>query len=249
MMAPATARFIPLSLVGFALVVLCGMFAALSGFGSRWGWWHFSTGFTLLKWSAIGALAAMVIAAAGALVPALGGGRYLAVTAITVVLGLAIAGVPWSWLREVKRLPTIHDITTDTDDPPQFRAVLEQRKDAVNPAEYGGRSIAEQQRRAYPDVKHLLLPAPPDEAFDRALAAVRKMGWLIVVSDQREGRIEATDTTFWFGFKDDVVVRIRQEGSGSRVDVRSLSRVGKSDVGTNARRIEKYLTTLQRIFP
>ena len=78
---------------------------------------------------------------------------------------------------------------------------------------------------------------PPDRAFEPALSAAREMGWEIVDAASKDGRIEATDTTFWFGFKDDVVIRITPTPEGSRIDVRSLSRVGRSDVGTNAKRI------------
>jgi uncharacterized protein (DUF1499 family) len=91
----------------------------------------------------------------------------------------------------------------------------------------------------------LHLDAPPAQAFDRALAAARAMGWEIVASDPAQGRIEATATTFWFGFKDDIVVRIAAESAGSRLDVRSLSRIGKSDVGANARRIRDYLAKVK----
>jgi uncharacterized protein (DUF1499 family) len=91
----------------------------------------------------------------------------------------------------------------------------------------------------------LHLDAPPAQAFDRALAAARAMSWEIVASDPAQGRIEATATTFWFGFKDDIVVRIAAEGAGSRLDVRSLSRIGKSDVGANARRIRDYLAKVK----
>ena len=89
-----------------------------------------------------------------------------------------------------------------------------------------------------------MLAVPTDKAFDRALAAARAMGLEIVANSPAEGRIEATATTFWFGFKDDVVVRIVPDRQGSRVDVRSVSRVGRSDVGTNARRIRAYLQKL-----
>ena len=81
---------------------------------------------------------------------------------------------------------------------------------------------------------------PPDAAFERALSAVHALGWELVADDTGAGRIEATDTTFWYGFKDDVVVRIRPDGGGSRIDVRSKSRVGRSDVGANAARIRAY---------
>ena len=81
----------------------------------------------------------------------------------------------------------------------------------------------------------------PDQAFDRALAVAQDLEWRIVTADKAAGRIEATDTTRWFGFEDDVVVRLTPWGSGTRVDVRSVSRVGGGDAGTNARRIRDYL--------
>jgi uncharacterized protein (DUF1499 family) len=148
-------------------------------------------------------------------------------------------------MDQAKRVPPIHDITTDTDRPPEFVAVLPRRADAPNGVEYEGAEIARQQREAYPDIGPLRLPLAPGEAFARALAAARASGWEIVGADSAAGRIEATATTAWFGFKDDVVVRIAPEEGGSRVDVRSVSRVGKSDVGANAERIRKYLARLR----
>ena len=88
------------------------------------------------------------------------------------------------------------------------------------------------------------MDATPADAFKRALQAARDMGWEIVAADAAAGRIEATDTTFWFGFKDDVVIRVEADGAGSRVDLRSVSRVGVGDVGANAARIRAYLRTL-----
>jgi uncharacterized protein (DUF1499 family) len=105
--------------------------------------------------------------------------------------------------------------------------------------------LATQQREGYPDIEPLTMPLPPDRVFNRALDVAQRLGWEIVATDQTGGRIEATDTTRWFGFKDDVAVRITPWGSGTRVDVRSVSRVGRSDVGTNARRIREFLEALQ----
>ena len=110
---------------------------------------------------------------------------------------------------------------------------------------YGGPAIAAQQKKAYPDLKPAVLGVPPAQAFDRAVDAAKKQGWEIVAAVPAAGRIEATDTTRWFGFKDDVVIRVRPEGAGSRVDVRSVSRVGRGDVGTNARRIRGFLDALR----
>jgi uncharacterized protein (DUF1499 family) len=233
---------------GLALAVLAGIAAAVAGLGSRWGWWYFTTGFMILRWSAIAGAVAAVISLAGGIISRPGtrrSGFYLAVGGI--VIGLAVAGIPWSWMRTAQQLPRIHDITTDPANPPLFVKVLPLRKDAPNPAEYGGPNIAAQQAAAYPDVGPLLLPAPPNAVFEKALKAVRKSGWQIVDANAAEGRIEATATTLWFGFKDDVVVRITPVRGGSRVDVRSVSRVGLSDVGTNARRIRAYLHDLSRM--
>lgn len=92
-----------------------------------------------------------------------------------------------------------------------------------------------------------MLSIPSDKAFEQALAAARKMSWVIVDANAAEGRIEATDTTFWFGFKDDIAIRVIPADKGSRVDIRSVSRVGKSDVGMNAKRIRKYMKELKQM--
>ena len=123
-----------------------------------------------------------------------------------------------------------------------FEAILPLRADA---AMYAGEETAAQQRGAYPEIKPQVLSVPPDEAFERALAVTREMGWEIVAAEKSEGRIEATDTTFWFGFKDDVVIRIQPVEAGSRMDVRSASRVGVGDLGVNAARIRRFLERLQ----
>jgi uncharacterized protein (DUF1499 family) len=105
--------------------------------------------------------------------------------------------------------------------------------------------VAELQRKAYPDIRPLELPVPPQQAFSKALAAAEAMGWEIVAQDPAAGRIEAVATTLWFDFKDDVVIRVAEAGRGSRIDIRSKSRVGRSDIGTNARRIRAYLERLK----
>ena len=165
--------------------------------------------------------------------------------AFALLLGLATAYVPWNGVKTARSLPFIHDITTDTENPPPFVAILPLRADAPNPPEYAGEEVAAQQREGYPDLKPLTLSKPVGEAFEQALEAARGMGWVIVASEAGEGRIEATDTTFWFGFKDDVVIRIVEAAGGSRLDVRSKSRVGRSDVGANAARIRKFLSALE----
>jgi len=104
--------------------------------------------------------------------------------------------------------------------------------------------VAAQQQQAYPDLKPKVLSLPPAEAVQKSIDAARSLGWQIAGSDTAAGRIEATDTTGWFGFKDDVVIRVRPQAQGSRVDVRSASRVGRSDIGKNAERIREFLDKL-----
>ena len=200
--------------------------------------------FGVLKWAVYGALAALVLAIAGIIVAARR--RSSMTTALTALALALLAIVPVGGLAwKASRLPAIHDITTDTLQPPPFLAVLPLRAGALNPAEHGGPDVVAKQRAAFPDLGPLLLSVPPDRAFARALTAARGMGWELVASDPAGGRIEATDTTFWFGFKDDVVVRVLPQPTGSRIDVRSLSRVGGGDLGANAARIRAYLAAVK----
>jgi uncharacterized protein (DUF1499 family) len=141
-----------------------------------------------------------------------------------------------------RSVPPIHNISTDVDDPPEFDAVVALRGANSNPLAYDRDKLAAPQQEAYPDVVPLELADAPADVFDRALEALKGLGLEVVNADHEAGRIEAVATTFWFGFKDDVVVRIRPLPSGgSRVDVRSVSRVGQSDLGANAARIAKIL--------
>jgi uncharacterized protein (DUF1499 family) len=229
--------------LGFSASLLAIIALAMAGLGTRWGFWDFRTGFMLLRAAVVLGVIGILISL-GSAFPAKGVFFTLALAGI--LLGLVSAGIPLKWYRMAKSVPVIHDITTDTADPPRFDAILPIRQNAPNPAEYGGEEIAAQQRKAYPALGPKILDDPPSETFRKALNAAIGSGWQIVAADMTSGRIEATDTTLWFGFKDDIVIRIRSNGPGSRVDVRSVSRVGKSDVGTNARRIEKYLDRLAR---
>ena len=234
-----------LSVAGFALGIFSVLGAMAAGLGSRWYWWEFRTGFAVLRWAADGGLVTAALAIAGFIIPRPRLQRdKLILSVIGLVLGLSVVGVLGSWWHTSRSVPAIHDITTDTENPPRFVAILPFRKGSPNGTAYGGPEIAAQQRQAYPDVTPAMLSLPAPEAFLKALQAARDMGWEIVDSHQGEGRIEATDTTFWFGFKDDIVIRVTPTDKGSRVDIRSVSRVGRSDLGTNAKRIRRYLKLL-----
>ena len=160
--------------------------------------------------------------------------------------GAVIVGiVPVSTLVSARGAPPIHDVTTDTDNPPAFVAAV--ALNAPGRTDYEGPPLAEQQRAAYPDLRPAMLPATPAEAFGRTLAVAGRMEWELLAADIETFRIEATDRSFWFGFEDDVVIRITAAGeNGSRVDIRSLSRVGVGDLGANARRVRAFLVALAR---
>ncbi|MDO8426902.1 MAG: DUF1499 domain-containing protein [Deltaproteobacteria bacterium] len=238
-----------ISYIILLLAALSAFAAASAGVGTRLGFWDFRTGFAILRFAAYGGLTAalfsiiMFLTALALRGPA----SILAVSVLAFIIGGAVIYVPASRWRESHRVPAIHDITTDTENPPQLKAVLPLRKNAQNPSEYGGPDIAKKQQAAYPDIKPLILPLDKDSAFEKALRSARALGWEIVEANKGEGRIEATDKTFWFGFKDDIVVRITPLGIGSaKIDVRSVSRVGRSDIGTNAKRIRRYLALLEK---
>ena len=231
------------------LVILTAAVAALlqlsAPVGYRMGWWHFRTGLTGLQpWAVYVGLAAGALAIIALAIPKVRAGWTVGLVAALAV-GLAVAYVPWQWRERAQSVPRIHDISTDTVNPPLFIAVLPLRAGVENTAAYGGKEIADQQLKGYPDIKPLELGVPPQAAFSRAKDVVEAMGWTMVASDPASGRIEATDTTFWYGFKDDVVIRVTPAGAGSKVDVRSVSRVGRSDIGVNAKRIREYLAKLK----
>lgn len=230
-----------------ALAIVLAVCATAAGFGTRMEWWGYRTGLSLLRWSVYGELALFAVSLIGAIFALTRGSESgLPFFVLACTISIAAVFVPFRMYLAARNVPAIHDIATDTENPPQFDVVLSIRKGASNPAEYGGAEIAQQQKKAYPDLAPLMLEVPPEKAFERASSAAQRMGWQVVSADPAKGLIEATDTTFWFGFKDDIVIRITPQGNGSRIDMRSLSRVGRSDVGANAGRIRRYLTAMKK---
>jgi uncharacterized protein (DUF1499 family) len=238
----ATAATLGLGLAILALVAL-----AAGPLGWRLGWWHFRFAFYWLMPGA--AFTALAGAAVSILTLAFGwphlGARGLVLAAIGVALGAVLAYVPWQYDRIRKTVPPIHDITTDTDNPPAFVAALTLRPAGANTVAYEGADLAAKQKAAYPDIAPVKLGQPPAEAFRRSLDAAKAMpGWTVVDSDPATGRIEANETSRWFRFTDDVVIRVAADDAGSRIDMRSVSRVGRSDFGVNAGRIRAYMAAL-----
>lgn len=255
----ATLQKVLIAMAGIVLaaaVALAGL-SLLSPMGVWLGLWDFRTGFSILRfangWAAwvavIGIGTGLLLLAVGRSPSLSGTRRFGAWTlAAAVIVGIAWL-VPQSY-RPPEGTPPIHDITTDTSNPPEFVEVLPLRGPDTNPVDYGTfgdmtpERQASMQAEAYPDIQPQYFDASPDEVFDRALQAVDTLGWELVDAAPEEGRIEATDTTFWFRFKDDIVIRIREEGDQTRLDARSTSRVGTSDVGKNAARLRAFFDEL-----
>ena len=164
---------------------------------------------------------------------------------LALIIAAGAAFTPINMRMTAQSVPFIHDITTDTANPPTFVAIAPLRAEAPNGVDYKTEENAEATKTGYPDIQPLVSEVPPADMFKRAEATARAMGWEIVAAEEAEGRIEATDTTAWWGFKDDVVIRIVPEGEGSRLDIRSMSRVGKSDLGKNADRIRKFIAAVK----
>jgi uncharacterized protein (DUF1499 family) len=232
---------------GFMIAVLSGLGAVFGGLGTRWDIWDYRTGLAVFKYAAFGGFAAFILSLIGLFsMLRFVSWRSFVLSLAGLIISLALVSISLEWYHQARSVPPIHDITTDTSNPPEFVAILPIRKNAPNSSGYGGPRMAEEQRRAYPDIVPLFLSVPPATAFDRALSVASQMGWRLVDADKSEGRIEAIATTFWFGFKDDVVIRIEKADSGSRVDIRSVSRVGVSDLGTNAKRIREFLREMTK---
>ncbi|HEV8106992.1 MAG TPA: DUF1499 domain-containing protein [Burkholderiales bacterium] len=202
--------------LGLWLAVLALAVLAASGPAVRSGLVSYGVGILMLP-------AAGVLGLSGAILGLIALSRRARVARplFALVLGASVAAIPGAAYLRARSVPPINDISTDPTE----------QSDA--------------QRRAYPDIQPLRLAVAPNIAFERAKGAIEEAGWQIVREDPSAGRIEALATTLWFGFKDDVIVRINADGAGSRVDVRSKSRVGRSDLGTNAQRIRAFQRRLR----
>ena len=231
-------------MIGSAVGLVCLLVGAL---GTKFGVWGFQGGFMLL---AVGTVLAAVVFFLGII-----GGVYcmskkmqaeLSAIIIGVVVSVFMLAMMGTQFMAATSVPPIHNISTDTESPPQFDKLVAVREaEGANPHDYDREALAQIQKEAYPQIKPLITDVAAGEMQNRVVQVLEDLGLEVVDSNPAAGRVEATDTTFWFGFKDDVVVRIRPEGSGSVVDVRSVSRVGQSDLGKNAERISEILAALK----
>jgi uncharacterized protein (DUF1499 family) len=226
-----------------ALLLLC-----LAPLGWRVGWWPYRFALTwLMPASAIfAAIAVSVSLLALVLRWSELDLRALAMASVALLLGAALVYVPWQYNRIRVAVPAIDDITTDTDNPPAFSAVLPARAaEHAGGVDYWDPHVPQLQKTAYPDVVPLTAALPVAEAFAEALEVARSMpGWTVVASEPSAGRIEASQQSRWFRFTDDIVIRVAGDEIGSRIDMRSTSRQGRSDFGVNAARIRAYMGAL-----
>ncbi len=165
----------------------------------------------------------------------------------SAVLAIAAMAIPLSMMNTAKNVPPIHDISTDLVNPPEFVAIAPLRADAPNPVAYDGIETAEQQRIGYPELQTLRYDQTQSELIAASTQAIENLGWELVNIDADKGIVEATDTTAWFGFKDDVVVRVTDNNNERLVDIRSKSRIGGSDLGKNAARVHKLIDELDNV--
>lgn len=176
--------------------------------------------------------------------------RRRSIAQVVIAVACALAGMlaiaaPVRARARAQAAAPLHDVTTDLDDPPVFVALLEEydttpeilRREAATDA---------LQRQAYPDLGPLVLPVSPDMAFEEVLESMTELDWPVADANPDEGRVETTVHSPWFGFKDDVVIRLKAMGASTRVDVRSVTRDGSHDMGRNAAHVREFLGELRR---
>ena len=209
--------------------------------GTRFGAWSFGLGFQFLFGGCLLAVVSLVLGIAAFIRATL---RNRPADRVPAIVGVAASVFVLAWMAQqfltAMSLPGIHNISTDREDPPAFDAIVALRGPGTNALEYDAEDAAAQ-AAGYPDLATLHTSASPQESLERAGAIARGLGWEVVNEDADKGIVEATETTFWFGFKDDVVVRVRADGADTKIDLRSVSRVGQGDLGANARRIMLFL--------
>jgi uncharacterized protein (DUF1499 family) len=212
---------------------------ASSGLGYRLGGWPVDTALRISEWAVYGAALGLLVSVIGAILSRPGARqRGFLLSLLGIVASLPVVALAAQWEYAARTYPPVNDISTDTEDAPVFW-------DMPNPTEYPGAKTVAVQRAAYPDLVPLILSIPPDRAYALALALTREKGWEVVADEPKDGRIEAVDRSFLYGFPDEITIRIAASNSGARVDLRSRSRIGRIDRGVNAKCISVFLAALK----
>ncbi len=228
-----------ISVLSLTIGISCIGAILLSGIGYRLQWWHFSTGFTITEWAIYAAALGFILSLFGLYKTRPSGTlRGFTMNILAIILTLPILIFAYYWENSLTTYPPINDITTDINNPPSFW-------DTPNPVDYPGGKTAKLQDSAYPDLHSLELKKTTDQVFGQALSIVKNNNWEVITADKEEGQIEATASSLLYGFKDDIVIRIQSNNGGSKVDIRSHSRIGKIDRGANANRIRRFIKSLK----
>lgn len=239
------------SVISLFFGILAAICLLLSGYGYQWNWWELGTAFTwMIPGSAIMGLIATGLGFVAWYARRKSTLKGISKRALTgFLMGIVVLCTVGFWFYQATLYPPIHDISTDINNPPAFKNIVSLRAEAPNDTTYGDQEKANIQRKNYPDIEPLVLNAGYEVAYDRALAAAKQMPWeQIVTSDKQAGLIEAVDKLPWFGFIDDVAIRIDTAETSERtiIDVRSVSRMGRGDIGVNAQRIRDYIHTVEQ---
>ncbi|UUR08214.1 DUF1499 domain-containing protein [Sphingomonas glaciei] len=245
-----------LSVAALALSLGGVAVAAIAAVGTGTGLWSFSSGLGALRYALPAAVVGGVLAIVAWIVGRRQGVRTGWLNALALVTALLFAGYLGNMIVTARTMPAIHDVATDLDDLPQFSRLTVRADNLAKIPDQGRaelKAMAPEERwkalhrQAYGDLRPLRLAAAPGAVLQRAEALARERGWAVAAVDPAAGTLEATATTLFFRFKDDVVVRVRPDPArpgGSVVDMRSISRVGVSDIGVNAKRVRRFLADL-----
>ena len=246
-------------LTGLAALLCFGAVAValVAAIGTGRGAWDYRAGLSLLRYTFFAAALGVVLAIIAAFVARRASPKLAMLNLLAIVVAGAFVAFVGNQVRTARSVPAIHDISTDLDDWPRFYRLTVRADNLESIPDMGRADLAALpprerwraiHREHYGDIATIRVPWSVAETVARARALAEQRGWEIVTTDPAQGILEAVDTSFFFRFKDNVVLRVRPagEGSGSLVDMRSLSRVGVSDVGVNARRVRDFLAELQR---
>ena len=230
--------------------------ALIAALGSARGAWDFRLGFKLLEYALYAGVAGIFIALIAIFFVRRVKPRLVMVNLLAIVVAGAFVGYLGNQIRIARTMPRIHDIATNLDDYPRFYRLTVRADNLESVPDMGRRDLAALpprerwkaiHREAYGDIAPIRVPWSVEETIARARRLAEARGWEIVTSDPANGILEAVDTSFFFRFKDNIVVRARPAGQGGTiVDMRSISRVGVSDIGVNARRVRDFLADLRR---
>jgi uncharacterized protein (DUF1499 family) len=243
---PALAKTV---FAGFIISLLLGLVAA---FGTRAGLWDYHFGLLKLFPWCVGIAALTFMLGAAWILWALiaNDGSSSRYGLIGFFGAIVVLYNPVTNFLAARDMPPIHDVSTDTEHAPVFVSLLTQRDGATNSPDYDGQkkvwfkgklsTVSSLQHKYEGGVRPAPVLTSPEKLFRKALASVYAMGWTVVAIVPDEGRIEAADTTFFFGFTDDIVIRVKPAGFGAQLDIRSESRVGETDGGRNARRVVAF---------